>query len=178
MSHVLLLGVAAKKDIPEMDKCMVRLLARSVDSVVCMHFKVAVSRILWQGKPKDVEVGKLYRSVTFKSRDEWIFFKVFSKEELAGRVTLNVFVNGTRPAVGSQPPFILLVSLCCSCYRKPVDVTRAQARELYTSGTVCPHPSKTFMRAESLNSKGEYKVTYTRLSPIAALSLDQAYRLL
>ncbi len=103
--------------------------------------------------------------MTFKSRDEWIFFKVFSKEELAGSVTLNVFVNGTR----RQPPFILLVSLLYSCNGKPVGVTRAQARELYTSGTVCPHPSKTFMRAESLNSKGEYKVM--RLPPFLVVTI-------
>jgi hypothetical protein len=33
--HVLLLGVAARKDIPEMDKCMVRFFVQSVGSVVC-----------------------------------------------------------------------------------------------------------------------------------------------
>lgn len=108
---VLLLGVAAKKDLPALETCL--------------------------GKPLDFEVGKFYSKIPpFKSPDQWMFFKVLAKEDMASRVTFNVFVNTTR----RQPPFIVLV------------------RELYTSGSVCPHPSKTYMMADSLNFKAEYKV--------------------
>jgi hypothetical protein len=54
----------------------------------------------------DAEVGRLYSGMAFKSPDQWIFFKVAFKEDLADRVTFNVFINVTR----RQPPFIMLVS--------------------------------------------------------------------
>ena len=42
-----------------------------------------------------------------------------------------------------------------------------QVRELYTSGQVCPHPSKTYMQADTLNFKGEYKVNRNNKNAVA-----------
>jgi hypothetical protein len=44
-----------------------------------------------------------------------------------------------------------------------------QVRELYTSGSVCPHPSKTYMQADALNYKGEYKVRFYLHSDVLPL---------
>jgi hypothetical protein len=42
-----------------------------------------------------------------------------------------------------------------------------KVRELYTSGQVCPHPSKTYMQADTLNFKGEYKVNTNNKNALA-----------
>ncbi len=60
-----------------------------------------------QGNILNFEVGALHsRKIRFKSPGEWIFFKVFFKDDMASKIVLNVFVNGTR----KEPPFTMLVS--------------------------------------------------------------------
>jgi hypothetical protein len=53
----------------------------------------------------NVDVGRLYSKVSFKSMNEWIFFKVTFKDDLAGAIQFNLFVNSTR----KEPPFTLVV---------------------------------------------------------------------
>ena len=55
----------------------------------------------------NIDVGRLYSKVSFKSMNEWIFFKVTFKDDLAGDIHFNLFVNGTRKA----PPYTLVVRL-------------------------------------------------------------------
>jgi hypothetical protein len=65
-----------------------------------------------QAKPLDVEVGKIYRIASFKAVNQWIFFKVTFKNDLAAPAVLNLFMNTTW-AVNTtrvQPPYRLLVS--------------------------------------------------------------------
>jgi hypothetical protein len=80
------------------------------------------SDVLCQLKPKDVVVGNLcvtaclsysencdisnrYTGFSFKTTNEWMFFKVTFKDGLSAPILLNVFVNGTR----RLPPYTLLV---------------------------------------------------------------------
>ena len=79
---------------------------------------------MFQLKPRDVVVGNLlvtacpscsencdisnrYTGFSFKTTNEWMFFKVTFKDELSAPILLNVFVNGTR----MTPPYMLLVRM-------------------------------------------------------------------